>query len=120
MQSRTVHVTIAWMWDRAARGASEREAFGEGCNRGMQLARGGWRVSIGLAALLVCGCSAIVDPELRKPAACNPGDTNACFCTDGTPGIQRCDASGSYDDCKNMAGNVCRRSETAGAGGGRQ
>jgi hypothetical protein len=68
---------------------------------------------LGLLGLLLCGCSAIVDPDVDslgvEPLACRPNQQRACPCNEqqclavGITGVlcgtQTCNAGGSYDVC---------------------
>jgi hypothetical protein len=113
-----VRGTIRGMRDRvahasAARGQSETSTAlplaGTRSTRGAGLA---------LIALLLGGCSAIVDTDLGpEPLACRIGEVNDCNCANGSDGIQRCNAGGSFDDCRNAAGAICDAPRSAGSGG---
>jgi hypothetical protein len=75
---------------------------------------------VGLAgiALLLGACSLIVDPQPgQPPLACEIGDINSCNCANGSDGVQRCNAGGSFDDCRNAAGTICDAPRAAGSGG---
>jgi hypothetical protein len=75
---------------------------------------------LALIAVLLGACSAIVDTDglpPDPPLACEIGDINPCNCANGSDGLQRCNAGGSFDDCRNAAGAICDASRSAGSGG---
>jgi hypothetical protein len=49
-----------------------------------------------LALFLVVGCSSSEDATLSQ---CVPGASQACACTDGKSGAQKCNAAGTFDAC---------------------
>jgi hypothetical protein len=103
MQPRDVHANIRGMWHRTARASTARE-------------QSGWKLA--LIAALLGGCSAMVNTDLGPPPlACEIGDVNDCHCADGSDGVQRCNAGGSFDDCRNSRGSVCDSEGAAGRRG---
>ncbi len=58
-----------------------------------------------LLLLSVAACAGVEEDAIH----CGPGDTQACFCTDGTEGIQGCLADGGGWDC-------CQCDDSCGTG----
>ena len=113
-----VHGTIRRMRDRVAHAstACRQSVSPKAVAAARALAFG--RAGLTWIALLLGGCSAIVDPDLgRPPLACEIGQLNGCHCANGSDGVQRCNADGSYDDCRNAAGMICDAPRSAGSGG---
>jgi hypothetical protein len=103
MQPRDVRANIRGMLHPRARTSAARE-------------RSRWKLA--LIAALLGGCSAMVNTDLGPPPlACDIGDVNACLCADGSDGVQRCNAGGSFDDCRNSRGSVCDSEGAAGRRG---
>lgn len=50
-------------------------------------------------APLVVGCELFTDLDEIEPQ-CRPDTTETCVCPDGTLGVQRCKASGRFEQCR--------------------
>ncbi len=113
-----VHGTIRRMRDRVAhaRAACRQSESPTAVALPRALAMRG--VGLASIALLLGACSLIVDPQPgQPPLACEIGDINSCNCANGSDGVQRCNAGGSFDDCRNAAGAICDAPRSAGSGG---
>ena len=70
--------------------------------------------------MLATACSAVVDTDKAKlgpsPVPCEPGQTAACPCRDGSTSTQKCNAMARFDTC--VCGATAGRSGNGGAGNG--
>jgi hypothetical protein len=84
-------------------------------DRAVQRAAVAW-----IGAVLLGGCSMIVDPEPGpEPLACSPGDTNPCRCANAAYGVQFCSATtGSFGSCRDTRGQPCESRDDGAAGRG--